>query len=102
MINYLRKTEDPRFSDELPKFDEYKYRAGYLDKEKLHKLKMERIKNKNVAPLSINIQIKPIILHYLIPRYLLDAPFNLVNLLQYIQIHNISLPEVLAAISLLQ
>jgi len=46
LINYLRKTEDPRFTDELPRFNEYPYRTGYIDKEKLQRMKEEQTKNK--------------------------------------------------------
>ena len=50
LINYLRKTEDPRFTDEVPKFNEYPYRTGYLDKEKLREMKEEQTKDKRTEP----------------------------------------------------
>jgi arylsulfatase A-like enzyme len=46
LINYLRKTEDPRFTDELHHFNEYPYRTSYLDKEVLREMKKEQTKNK--------------------------------------------------------
>ncbi len=50
MINYLRETEDPRFTNVIPHFDEYPYRTGYLDKEKLHKMKEKQVQDKDVVP----------------------------------------------------
>jgi N-sulfoglucosamine sulfohydrolase len=32
LTEYLKQTDDPRFTDEPVKFDEYPYRAGYLKK----------------------------------------------------------------------
>jgi arylsulfatase A-like enzyme len=32
LVAYLKETEDPRFTDEPVKFDEYPYRAGYMKK----------------------------------------------------------------------
>jgi hypothetical protein len=32
LVAYLKKTGDPRFTDEPVKFDEYPYRAGYMKK----------------------------------------------------------------------
>ena len=46
LINYLRKTEDPRFTDEVPRFNAYPYRAGYLDQEALRGMKEEQTRNK--------------------------------------------------------
>jgi len=32
LVRYLRQTDDPRFTDEPVKFDQYPYRAAYLKK----------------------------------------------------------------------
>jgi len=48
LISYLRKTEDPRFTDIMPLFDEYPYRAGYFDREKIEKAKEKQTRNKRV------------------------------------------------------
>ncbi len=48
LINYLRETEDPRFTNFIPHFDEYPYRTSYLDKEKLQKMKEKQVQDKDV------------------------------------------------------
>lgn len=50
LINYLRLTGDPRFTDEFPKFSEYPYRAGYIDKNELQEIKDKQTKNKRTQP----------------------------------------------------
>jgi N-sulfoglucosamine sulfohydrolase len=48
LVSYLRKTDDPRFTDVLPLFDEYPYRADYLDWEEIEKAKEKQMQNKRV------------------------------------------------------
>jgi len=48
--SYLRSTEDPRFTDAPVKFDDYPYRAGYLDRDHLRKLRKERQEGKRTEP----------------------------------------------------
>lgn len=50
LIDYLRKTEDPRFTGELPRFDEYPYRTGYIDNKELQKLQEEQTQDKRTEP----------------------------------------------------
>jgi hypothetical protein len=50
LINYLRKTDDPRFTDVVARFDEYPYRTGYLDMEELQDMREEQSQNKRTTP----------------------------------------------------
>ncbi len=49
LIDYLRNTEDPRFTNIIPRFDYYPYRAGYLDMDKIKKIQREQTKNLRIT-----------------------------------------------------
>lgn len=48
LLSYLRKTKDPRFTEQAVKFDDYPYRAEYIDPEKLEKMRKKQTKSKRV------------------------------------------------------
>lgn len=50
LINYLLKTEDPRFTEKYPAFDEYPYRADYLDMDEIEKAKKEHLNKRILIP----------------------------------------------------
>lgn len=50
LINFLRLTDDPRFTDEFPKFSVYPYRASYIDQKELEKVKEKQTKSKRTQP----------------------------------------------------
>ena len=50
LMSYLRRTDDPRFTDAPVKFDNYPYRTGYLDQDRLEKLRRQQRQDRRLEP----------------------------------------------------